>query len=329
MAQYLQATEVPELLFELNGRDIIVGPDIERQARELMLKALMAAGEAHKIRKRKQNVAQQIHGVVTQEMRLDFTVLNPIYDSHGVIIAGTVAAYEGELRPSGGNTWALLDPVFRANRAAARAQPGWITPVEIISAQHHGVDQRLSQGTIYTIDEYLALPTRPPAITWVTMPEVRTNPRWNSIMPHLVAPLREDKSYGLLLGWWHLVQDFDWLPWLTSFMIKPLGGTRAQGVMRWDPTGQSGATRNELWKAVRQGGRKVWAPYAAPIPTGRPGDPHMMLRFMYAIDTSFKANPKAGKPPKLILLGGANLSQADPIIHGTPDTRTGLLMVAA
>jgi len=130
------------------------------------------------------------------------------------------------------------------------------------------------------------IPRNPETHLWLVR-SLRSESKYYSLSPYSLSTIEfeGDKSYGVNMGLWKVIESADAIDWSIPFVVKPDSGCRCENVHLFKP-GQSNhgfSTRSKITKAIEQKEVKYIQPYFATekhqfLPEG-----YQLIRRCYAV----------------------------------------------
>lgn len=226
---------------------------------------------------------------------------------------GNARVFEIEERPGGIGTTLSHNADFHEGLMAV--QRGWPQFVSVVSHNRRDHDDSfwivsvVGLGTVQSLDSLVL---------------VRAEPEekiFHELQHRSVSVIRTkgNKSYGVPMGFWKPIADLQDLPWERPFVIKPLAGSKCQGVKFWLAQKhrqiKGCSTRSQILRQVELG-----AFIQEFMPMEFPGEPgyFTVLRMFFGYDL---------KTREYVPLGGCWDARKNLIVHGSSETIVGNLVV--
>jgi len=228
-----------------------------------------------------------------------------------VIHEGELFLYEIEERPSGIGLTCLLNEQFKNRLAELRAK--WPTfKVVISSRRQKGTDDHLWLGVDNSDNSSLVLVRAEPDESDFHYLEVLS-----------VSSVKEkgNKGYGVLLGLWEeiLTEDEVSLPWDSTFVLKPVQGSKCHNIRIWSPIDKSKgigglSTRTKICQTLAQEKRMFLQSFVPPMNIEN-SEYKAILRLFFGFDPELRSYS---------YLGGLWVARPNQfIVHGATDNIVG------
>ncbi len=232
---------------------------------------------------------------------------------------GELFIYEVEERPQGIGSAFLYDHPYFLDRLAA-AQASWPSFVSIETPRHLA-DGGTDDGVGWIPQIPLSRLAEVAPDTLLLVRSATGEEGLSELIPRSISTLTTEgqKRYGIDLGWWRLVNQSDDLPWDTSFVLKPVQGSKSHGITIYSANGRlrGSSTRSQVVSVLERYGSMYCQPYHPPTRIVYEGKPHhLLLRPFFFYDI---------RSQDWIYGGGEWLIDPNVKLHGTSGTIFGPL----